>query len=121
MAKLPPRTFLVLVTLVVGTRIAFIAVYATLVPALLWPLLIAALGIGASAGRRPAAIALGLVLLALGALSVLSPLVQPLSAFALAYKVMWGTLALGTAAYIYESKALRQFYASTSSLPPGAA
>jgi hypothetical protein len=115
MAKHPPRLFLVLLALVVGSRLAFISVYAALVPALLWPLLIAALGIGASVGKRRAAIALGFVLFALGALSVLSPLVQPLSTLALAYKIVWGTFALGTAAYMYESRALRQFYAPTPS------
>ena len=119
MFKETPRALVTLLSLVIGSKVALIAVSnASLFPGLLWPLLFAALSLSALFGKQSAATALGYVFYVVGVLSLLLPLVGTAqSMFGIVSSVVWGALAIGTARYIFKSQAVKAFYAPGTRAP----
>ena len=110
-----PRGLLWSVSAVIAVR-AFVILffYEEVFPALLWPVLFAALAISAFYGKKGAARALALLLILSGVTLVLTPFVYATSLFGALASCAWGISAILVAVYIFRSKAVQAFYASAS-------
>jgi hypothetical protein len=119
MFKHAPRPLVTLLSLVIASKVALVAASNdSLFPGLFWPLLFAALGLSALFGKQSAATALGYVFYVVGVLSLLLPVVGTAqSMFGIVTSVVWGALAVGTARYIFQSQAVKAFYASGTATP----
>ena len=114
-----PTALVAVLSLVVASKIV-LAVLSnnSSLPGLLWPALFAALSASALLGKRSAATALGYVYYAVGALSLLLPIVgMRQGLFGIITSVLWGVLALGAARYIFKNQAVRAFYEKQPGLP----
>ena len=113
-----PRGLLWSVTAVIVVR-AFVILffYEAVFPALLWPVLFAALAISAFYGKKSAARVLALLLILSGITLVLTPFVYATSLFGALASCAWGIVAISVAVYIFRSKAVKAFYANASAGP----
>jgi hypothetical protein len=117
-----PRGLLWSVIVVIAVRaIVILLFHEAIFPALLWPMLFAALAISAFYGKKGAAQALALLLTLSGLTLVLSPLVNSTSPFDALTSCGWGSFAIAVAVYILRSKAVKSFYAGAPSAEAAAA
>jgi hypothetical protein len=117
-----PHGLLWSVTAVIAVRaVVILLFYEAVLPALLWPVLFAALAVSAFYGKRVAARVLALLLSISGLTLVLSPLVYSTSPLEALTSCGWGIFAIAVAGYIFRSKVVKAFYASETAGPSSTA